>query len=212
MRLAWPYFFSINSTIASTVGRVAGKELVADRQTLRRDHQADIDLLAVRAMIAGVTARGLFVAEGLALKIGAGHVVEQELKLHAKPILVAFQQMGAELIFVRVQHVQSAVEPRVIDLAKGHAQQIFQRTIAIPALRHFELAALATETGHGQDAGRQFPGHVLVSGRKELLQERVQSQPPPERERQVNLAELPHALDADPAQIDLRPLRRWRRR
>ena len=163
-------------------------------------------------MIAGVTARGLFVAEGLALKIGAGHVVEQELKLHPKPILVAFQQMGAELILVRVQHVQSAVEPGVIDVAERHAQQIFQRTIGIPALRHFELAALATEPGHGQDAGRQFPGHVRLSRREEFLQERVQAQPPPERERQVNLAELPHALDAESAQIDLRPVRRWRRR
>ena len=55
-------------------------------------------------MIPGVAARGLFVARGLALKIGAGHVVEQKLKIQAKPNPVALEQMGAELILVRVQH------------------------------------------------------------------------------------------------------------
>ena len=193
------------------VGGVAGKHLVADGQSFGGDHQAEVDLFAVRPLVTRIATRGFGVAFGLTFKICAGHVVEQELELHAKPTLVTLVQMRAEFILVGVEHVQAAIKPRVVDLAKGHAQQILQRALPIPALRHFQFALLAAEPRQRQNAGRQFPRHLLPPTFHQFTQQRVQAQPPPQRKRQIHLAEVSHPFHPHTAQIDLRPLG-WRRR
>jgi hypothetical protein len=191
------------------VGGVAREDFVADGQSLGRDDQAKVDLFAIGTLIAGITARGLRVAQGLAFEIGAGHVVKQELKFDSEPALVTRVQMLAERVLVRVQHVESAIEPALIDLRKCHAQQIFQRAVGIPTLGHFQFALQAAETGDRQNASDEFPRHLLATGRNDFLQERVQSQAAPQREGEIDLAEVAHPLHAHPAHIHLRP---WRRR
>jgi hypothetical protein len=116
--------------------------------------------------------------------------------------------MGAQAILVLVQNIQSPVKPAVIDLVEGHAQQILQRAVDIPPFGHFQFTALATETGHCQDAGRQFPRDFFPARFDYLLEQLMQSQAPPQRQRQIDLTELSDPLDANPAQIYLRPLGR----
>ena len=66
-------------------------------------------------------------------------------------------QMRAELLLVRVQHVQAAIEPRVVDLAEGHAQQIFQRAVGIPALGHLQFAASARRSAPASECRPSAP-------------------------------------------------------
>ncbi len=61
------------------IAAIAGKHLVAKRQTTVADYHRDVDLLAVRAVIAGVASLRLRVGCGGAFKIGAGHVIQQQV-------------------------------------------------------------------------------------------------------------------------------------
>ena len=85
------------------VGAVAGKDFIGQRQPFRADHQPQADLLAIRAVVAAVTPRCLGVAQDLALKKRAGHIVKEELKADAKPTLVTLEQMLGDLLFAFVQ-------------------------------------------------------------------------------------------------------------
>ena len=67
----------------------------------------------------------------------------------------------------------------LVDLGKGHAQQIFQRVVGIPTPGHFQLAPLSTEPSQREDAGGRFSGHFLATRGHEFTQQRVQSQAPP---------------------------------
>ena len=97
------------------------------------------------------------VAFGLAFKTGAGAVVKQELELDAEPALGTLLQMGAELILVSGQHVQAALKARVVDLAKGHAQESLQRAAGRPAPGPFPFAPLSAKTGPREQAGGPVP-------------------------------------------------------
>jgi len=173
--------------------------------------RANVDLLAIRALIAAVTPRGLLIAQRLAFKISARHLVEQELELDAEPALVTLVEMRTERVLVRVEHVEAAIEPRVIDARKWDAEQVFEGAVGIPALGHFELALLAAKTRQREHAGGQFPRHLLLPRLDDLAQKRVQSQPSPERKREIDLPEIAHPLHAHARQIHLRPLRPRRR-
>src|SRR5258707_5493587 len=61
------------------VGAIAGKHLVAERYAVTGHDKADADLLAIAPLIAAVATLGHRVGRGLALEVGAGHVVEQKL-------------------------------------------------------------------------------------------------------------------------------------
>ena len=74
---------------------VAGHHLVGQGKTLRRDHQRDDHLHAIRALVPAVAIAALvsFGKGRIALKIGAGQIVEQHLELHPKEILPALPQV-----------------------------------------------------------------------------------------------------------------------
>ena len=111
-------------------------------------------MLAIGALVARITPRGLLVPLGFAFKIRAGDVIEQELELDAEPALVALLQVRTKCFLVRVEPVEAAVEPRIVDAGKRHAKEVFERAVGIPALGHFEFALLAAEAGRGEDACR----------------------------------------------------------
>ena len=58
---------------------VAGEDFVAQRYTFLGDHQTNADLHAIRSTVARIAALGQRIAGALSFKIGAGHVVEQQL-------------------------------------------------------------------------------------------------------------------------------------
>ena len=95
------------SSTVGDVGSVAIEHFVADGQAALGSHdQTDVDLLAVGPVVARAAAFGLGVlgvAGGIAFKIRAGDVVEQELELDAEPALVAGHEVFAQGVFVAVQ-------------------------------------------------------------------------------------------------------------
>ena len=205
------------------IGPVPGKDFIGKRQPLGRADQPDADLLAVGARVARVAAGGLFVLRGLPFEKGARHIVEpfrqaqgpepaegEELELHAKPGAVLLEQVRAERLRVPGEHIEPAVEPVAIDLRGRHAEQILQGRGLVPMLGDPQLAALAVEAGQGQDRGHDGPGHVLLTGLDQALEKRMQPEPPPERQAEVDGAEIAPALHAHPMHVDQLPPRRRR--
>ena len=58
---------------------IAGEDFVAQRHAAAAHHQGDVDLLAVRPMIARIAPLRLRVLLRLTFKVGAGHVVQQQV-------------------------------------------------------------------------------------------------------------------------------------
>lgn len=113
---------------------------------------------------------------------------------------------------MRQQRIEAAIQPRVVDLRQRHAEQILQRGVVIPALGHRQLARLRAKAAQGEHAGDHVPADVFLATRHQLGQQRVQAEPPPQRQSQIDAPELPQPLDAHARQIDLAPARRHRRR
>ena len=85
------------------VGGVSIEYLVADRKAFGCDRQTDVDLVAVRPLIARIAACRLLVGEGLPFEIRAGDIVKQELKFDAEPALITLVQMLAKVVLGFVQ-------------------------------------------------------------------------------------------------------------
>src|SRR6516162_644819 len=78
-------------------------------------HQAYHHLFAVRTLIAGVSALGLGIGFGLALKIGGSQVVQKNAVLDIEEGLFSFRQFALDGFSVGMQAVQIAVERRVLN-------------------------------------------------------------------------------------------------
>ena len=59
---------------------------IGQREALRGDHQADDELLAIGAMVPAVTALGFINGFGLALEIGAGQIVEDNVEVRTEKV------------------------------------------------------------------------------------------------------------------------------
>jgi hypothetical protein len=119
---------------------VAREHLVAQGKTVERHHKSNADLLAVRAMIAGIAALRLRVGFRLTLEIGARHVVEQHLILNGKQLSTTLGQMRFEGRLVHEQMIEAAIEAILVDLRIAELQQIAKRRAPIPILGNVQLA------------------------------------------------------------------------
>jgi hypothetical protein len=110
------------------VGGVAGEHLVGEGQAFGRDDEGDDDLHAVAAFIPAVAeaARVGLVVGHVALEVGAGQVVEQDLVAHAEQVAPALAQVGEEVLFVREQQVVAAVESVVLHRARIDVEKVGQ--------------------------------------------------------------------------------------
>ncbi len=124
----------------SRVVGVAGKHLVAQRKAVEGHHQRDADLLAVRAVIAGVAALRQRIGFGLALKVGARDVVQQHFVLDGKQLAAALRQMHFQRRLVRKQMIERAIKSILVDLLVAKLQQIAKRRATIPILGNVQLA------------------------------------------------------------------------
>ena len=70
---------------------------------------------------------------------------------------------------VRQQPIQRAVEPVVVDLLGGQAQQILQRRAAVPVLGDVQLARRLAQPREHQHRGHRRPRHLLPASRQQLL-------------------------------------------
>ena len=83
---------------------------MSSRESLAIDDQADDHLFAVGAMVAGIASLGFGVEVGLALKIGAGQVVEQDRVVEVEQGLLTLGQSGFDRSAVGVQAVEVSIE------------------------------------------------------------------------------------------------------
>ena len=115
--------------------------------------------------------------------------------------------MSRQLLLALVQLVQATIQTVLIDLLPRHSQQILQGRALIPAFGHAQLTRLGAKPGDRQQTGDPFPGNFLTTGRDQFVQQFMQTQAAPERERQVNFAKFTHPLDSNPAHLHLAPQR-----
>jgi len=187
---------------------VARKHFIGKRQPLGRADQPDAHLLAVRTAVARVTPRRFRVLLGPPLKERARHVVEQELHAHPEPVPVTLDQMGAELLLVAGQHVETAIKPVLVDALLFHAEQILQRSLLIPPFGDPQLAALRAKPRRHQHAGHRRPTHRLAPRLHQFAEQFSQTQPVPQCQRQIHLPKFPHPFHPHRPNVHFFPTRR----
>jgi len=165
-------------------------------------HQRETDLLAVGAVVAAVATRRERIPLGQPLEVRAGHVVEQQVVLQGEELPEARSQMLLDRLFVRQEPIQRAVEPIVVDPLGGQPEQILERGLAIPVLGDVQLARRFTQPRDHQHRRHLRPRHGLSACRQERGAQLLQSQRPPQRPSQPDVAERARALHAQPLESD----------
>ena len=134
--------------------------------------------LQSRPMVAAVAALGQRVGLRLAFEVGAGHVVQQQVVLELEQLAQPALEMGLQLLLVRQQAVQRAIQAIVVDRLGRHAQQVVQRRAAIPMLGDVQLARRLAQPGDHQDRRHRRPRHPLAAARQRLATQLVERQAP----------------------------------
>ncbi len=179
------------------VVRIAGEHLVAQRKAIKGDDNRNTDLLAVRPVIARITALRLRIAFGLALEIGARHVIEQHFVLGGKQLAAALRQMCFERAFVFKQVVERAIQALLRHLLLAELQQIGKCRPAVPILGDVQLARRLAQTRGDQQCCHLCPGNELFPDRQKLLTEMLKPGPAPQSEHQVHVPEPKRAFHAN---------------
>jgi hypothetical protein len=109
----------------------------------------------------------------------------------------AILEVLLQLLLVRQQTIQPFVETSVVHLGGWHANQIFQRRVAVPVLCDVEFARRLTETRQHQDAGNHRPGHIFLPAGQVPVAELIQPQNLPQLLGQQDVAKLAAPLEVD---------------
>jgi hypothetical protein len=179
---------------------IAGEHLVAQGKAVEGHDQRDADLLAVGTMIARIAALPLWVGFGQAFEIRACHVVEQHLVLDRKQLSAAPGQMRLERRLVHKQVIEAAIEAILGDRLVAKLQQIAERRAAVPVLGNVQLAGRLAEPRRHEHGRHLRPGDAFLARRQHLLAQLLKARPTPQCERQIHIAKLTRALDADALQ------------
>ena len=183
---------------------VAGEHLIAERKAVKGHDKGDAHLLAVGAMIAGIAALRLRVRLRLAFEIGARHVVEQHVVLDCEQLSASLGQMPFHGGLVREQVIERAIEPILVDLLFAELQQIAKRRPAIPVLGNVQLARRLAQPSRHQHRRHLRPGDPFLAHRKQPPAQLFEPHPTPQGQRQVDIAKLARALNANALQSNRR--------
>jgi hypothetical protein len=186
----------------SRIVDVAREDLVAQRKPVEGHHQSDAHLLAVGAMIAGVTALRLRIGFRLAFKIGACDVVEQHFVLDCKQLAAPLRQMRFQRLFVREQMIKGAVEAVLVDLLIAKLKQVGKSRATVPILCNVQLARWLAEQGCHEHGRHLRPRNALLPHWQQLLAQILKTGSAPQRQRQVHVAKLTRTLDANSLQTN----------
>lgn len=105
------------------VDGVAGEDFVSQREALGGDHQGDVQLLAVGAVVARVAAPGFGHRFGGALEVGARQVVEDDVEVGAEQVIPHGGQVGLKGLLVFDDVVQATVEAAQFGHVRAAVQQ-----------------------------------------------------------------------------------------
>lgn len=187
---------------SSRIVGVASEHLIAQGEAVERHHKGNAHLRAVGTMIARIAALRLRVRFRLAFKIGARDIVEQHVVLDREQLAAPLGQMRLHRRLVREQAIKPAIEPILVDLLIAELQQIAKRRAAIPVLGDVQLAAWLAQSSRHQHRRHLRPRDAFPAHRKQSPAQLLKPHPAPQGERQVNVAKLPRALDANALQAN----------
>src|SRR5258708_39637991 len=108
--------------------------------------------------------------------------------------------MRFELGLVGEQMIEPAIEPILVDLLVTELNQVRKRRSSIPVLRNVQLARWLTESRGDQHRRHLRPRNALLADRKQPLAQSLEPGSAPQCERQIYIAELTRAFDADTLQ------------
>ena len=141
---------------------VTFENLVSDRQSFTRHHQADAHLFAVRTFVARMPPLGLRVGVGLPFEIRGGHVVQQKLVLGIEQRRELLLEVFLDGVFLLEQMVVSPIEPVLVDLLIRHPQQIIQGRPFVPCVRDVQFARRFTEASQRKDGRHGRPWDAFM--------------------------------------------------
>ena len=98
--------------------------------------------------------------------------------------------------------IEPAIEPILVDLLIAKLQQIAKRRAAIPVLGNVQLARRLAEPRCNQHRRHLRPGDAFLARRQQLLAQFLKPYPAPQCQRQIHVAKLPRALNANALQAN----------
>ncbi len=179
-----------------TVLAVAGEDLMSDREPVAVDDEADDDLLAVRAMVAGIAELSFGIGGGDPLEVVRGQIVEVDRAIEVEQVALALEQGGVDGGAMRMQRVEGPVEPvRVGGTIDG---QDIGESGALHPRRHGVLGGGLDEPVQGHGAGEP----ARARGEFARGQDVVQPEALPELVADVDRAGFAMVLGGDPLRVD----------
>lgn len=163
---------------------VAGQYLIGKGEAFGRDHQRNDHLYAVAAFVTAVSETALALIRGVALEVGAGQVVQQDIERSVEQVAPAANQVIKQRLLVFQQSVMTGVEPVNVHYRAIHAQQICQRATIKPLPVQPPLAARRNPPVRHQHQQHLIPARTFTTARQTLEPEPIQSQFAPQRQRQ----------------------------
>jgi len=112
--------------------------------------------------------------------------------------------MRLERGLVLKQMIEAAVEAILVDLFIAQLQQIAKCGAPVPVLGNVQLARRLAEPCCDQHRRHLRPADAFPANRQQPLAQILKAHPAPQRQRQIHIAELPRALDADALQANRR--------
>ena len=111
---------------------VSRHHLIGEREALRGHHQGDDHLGAVRALVSAVAELAFSDERRVALEVGAGQVIEQDIKARLEQDLPALTKKREEGALVGEQLVQASVQGVIGQHPSRTPQQVAHGAMFIP--------------------------------------------------------------------------------
>jgi hypothetical protein len=182
----------------AVVAAVAGQHFVAQRKAFRCDDQGDHHLPAVTTLVAAVAilAQVFRSAWGVALEIGAGQVVEQDVETRAEQFAPTPLEELEQRVLVFDQPIQTAVQRVLLGQREVRIEQVGHRAAVIPLAVQPPLRARVHQPVHHQGLEHLLPGGTFPRRRQAWVPEVVQRQFLPHLQRQPARTPLAWAFQA----------------
>jgi len=174
------------------------------RDAVAADDECDAHLLAVAAVVARVAALSLIVALRLALEVGRGYVVEQQVVIEIEHLPQPLFQENLEGVLVRQQSVQRAIQPVVVDLVGRHAQKVGDGAVAVEMFGDMQLARGLAQSAEHQHGRHHRPRDIFAAAGDRVGEKLVEAQKLHQLQTQPRPAELSAAFDAHAVDVDFR--------
>ena len=188
------------------VARVAGKHLVGERETVRRQDEGNHDLEAVPSLVAAVSVALDVAVERLRavnLEVGARQVEEDNITRRAEETSPAVSQKEEEVVLERVLPLATGLLPFLrrpnysVEAAVERREPRQRPGVRKPVRVHRKFAAGIREAVHDDGLHDCEPIRAFAAGRKAMRPEAVQPEPIPQLRPEPDFAPVAHVLHSE---------------